>query len=68
MFVVSFFYLYPKELTINKANIKSDSRHALMTKRDDFSFPIVSFPFLDGDVLLAPSYLHFSADSLYLNL
>ena len=25
-------------------------------KRDDFSFPIVNFPFLDGDVPLAPSY------------
>lgn len=25
-------------------------------KRDDFSFPIVNFPFLEGDVPLAPSY------------
>ena len=25
-------------------------------KRDDFSFPIVIYPFLDGDVPLSPSY------------
>ena len=25
-------------------------------KRDDFDFPIVNFPFLDGDIPLAPSY------------
>ena len=25
-------------------------------KRDDFSFPIVNYTFLDGDVPLAPSY------------
>ena len=25
-------------------------------KRDDFSFPIVNYPFLDGDVPLSPSY------------
>ena len=25
-------------------------------KRDDFNFEIVNFPFIDGDVLLSPSY------------
>ena len=25
-------------------------------KRDDFSFEIINFPFLDGDVLSSPSY------------
>ena len=63
--------IYPKELTLNKAN--KDSFHCpfldldvsisqgkfitkIYDKRDDFSFPIVNFPFLDGDVPLAPSY------------
>jgi hypothetical protein len=27
-----------------------------MKRRDDFSFPITNFPFLDCDVPLAPSY------------
>ena len=63
--------IYPKELTLNKAN--SDNHHCpfldinfqishgklntkIYDKRDDFSFPIVNYPFLDGDVPLAPSY------------
>ena len=63
--------IYPKELILNKANNSGDccpfldlhitlSQGNLNTrvydKRDDFSFPIVNFPFLDGDVPLAPSY------------
>ena len=63
--------IYPKELTLNKANNNSlkcpfldldvsISQGKISTKiydkRDDFSFPIVNFPFLDGDVPLAPSY------------
>ena len=63
--------IYPKELTLNKAN--SDNHHCpfldinfhicndkLNTKNYDksfdFSFPIVNHPFLDGDSPLAPSY------------
>ena len=63
--------IYPKELTLNKAN--SDNHHCpfldinfhicndklntkIYDKRDDFSFPIVNYPFLDGDSPLAPSY------------
>ena len=63
--------IYPKELTLNKAN--SNNHHCpfldinfninndkldtkIYDKRDDFSFPIVNYPFLDGDVPLAPSY------------
>lgn len=33
-----------------------DSISEIYDKRDDFSFPIVNFPFLDWDVSLAPSY------------
>ena len=63
--------IYPKELTLNKAN--TDNKHCpfldldirlcdgnlhtkIYDKRDDFSFPIVNYPFLDGDVPMAPSY------------
>ena len=31
-------------------------KHQVYDKRDDFSFPTVNFPHLDGDVPLAPSY------------
>ena len=63
--------IYPSELTLNKANADNKhcpfldldiniSQGQLKTKiydkRDDFSFHIVNFPFLDGDVPLAPSY------------
>lgn len=38
-------------------SISQGSLHTkIYDKRDDFSFPIVNFPFLDGDVPLAPSY------------
>ena len=63
--------IYPKELTLNQAN-KSNKHCPFLDldlhicdnklntkiydKRDDFSFPIVNYPFLDGDVPLAPSY------------
>ena len=63
--------IYPQELTLNKANTSNKHcpfldldlhifNDKLVTKiydkRDDFSFPIVNYPFLDGDVPLAPSY------------
>ena len=63
--------IYPAELTLTKSNSSSDytpfldldisiNQGKLNTKvydkRDDFSFPIVNFPHLDGDVPLAPSY------------
>lgn len=63
--------IYPKELTLNKANedtsncpfldlnisiLQGKIKTKIYDKRDDFSFPIVNFPFLDGDVPLAPSY------------
>ena len=63
--------IYPKELTLtksNKSNVhtpfldlditidKGNLTTKIYDKRDDFSFPIVNFPFLDGDVPLAPSY------------
>ena len=63
--------IYPAELTLNKSNSSSDHTPFLdlditinqgklntkvYDKRDDFSFPIVNFPHLDGDVPLAPSY------------
>ena len=63
--------IYPKELTLNKSNVSNDhtpfldldlkiEQGSLCTKiydkRGDFSFPVGNFPFLDGDVPLAPSY------------
>ena len=63
--------IYPQELKLNKANNDSkycpfldltiiiDSgkiKTKIYDKRDDFDFTITNFPFLDGDVPLAPSY------------
>ena len=63
--------IYPVELTLNKANtnnvhcpfldldiyiINGKLNTKIYDKRDDFSFPIVNYPFLDGDVPLSPSY------------
>ena len=63
--------IYPVELTLNKANTNNDHcpfldldiyiingklNTKIYDKRDDFSFPIVNYPFLDGDVPLSPSY------------
>jgi len=63
--------IYPKELTLTKSNNNNDHtpfldldltiEHGCLStkvydKRDDFSFPIVNFPFLDGDIPIAPSY------------
>ena len=63
--------IYPAELQLNKAN-SSDTRAAFLDlnlsihndiistkkydKRDDYSFDIVNFPFLDGDVPRRSSY------------
>ena len=63
--------IYPKELTLNKAN-NSDSTASFLDlnlsitnniisskiydKREDFNFDIVNYPFLDGDVPRATSY------------
>ena len=63
--------IYPSELQLNKANA-SDTEAAFLLlnlsinndivstkmydKWDDFSFDIVNFPFLDGDVPQHPSY------------
>ena len=77
--------IYPKELTLNKANNNSlkcpfldldvsISQGKISTKiydkRGDYSFPIVNFPFLDGDVHLAHSYggIHSTACSVCLCL
>ena len=64
--------IYPPELQLNKANF-SDTEAAFLDlhlsivdgfvsckiydKRNDFDFEIVSFPFLDGDVPRAASYV-----------
>ena len=53
--------IYPSELQLNKANtsdteaafldlLLSTANDIVSTKRDDFDFEIVNFPFLDGDV------------------
>ena len=63
--------IYPTELQLNKAN-SSDTEALFLDlnlsitnglvsskmydKQDDFSFEIVNFPFLDGDVPLSLSY------------
>ena len=63
--------IYPSELTLNKSNVTGDRcpfldldlsiidgklHTKVYDKRDDFTFPIINFPFLEGDVPLAPSY------------
>ena len=64
--------IYPVEITLNKANINNDHcpfidldiyiiingklNTKIYDKRDDFSFPIINYPFLDGDVSLSPFY------------
>ena len=63
--------IYPKELTLTKSNQNSSHtpfldldisvennnfKTKIHDKRDDFDFPIVNFPFLDGDIPTAPSY------------
>ena len=59
--------IYPAELQLNKAN-SSDTEAPFLdlnlsitngivsSKRDDFNFEILNFPFLDGDVPRSPSY------------
>ena len=37
-------------------NMNGKLNTKIYDKRDDFSFPIVNYPFLDGDVPLSPSY------------
>ena len=63
--------IYPRELQLNKANtsdketsfldlnikvIGSDVHTSVYDKSDDFGFPIVNFPWLNGDVPRLPSY------------
>ena len=63
--------IYPTELKLNKANtsdketsfldlnikvIGSDVHTSVYDKRDYFGFPIVNFPWLDGNVPRLPSY------------
>ena len=63
--------IYPRELKLTKSNqnsnhipfldldiyIQNDTiKTKIYDKRDDFDFPIVNFPFLDGDIPIAPSY------------
>ena len=65
------FSIYPKELTLNKANISDKSASFLdlnlsinndvisskiYDKREDYGFKIVNYPFLDGDVPRSTSY------------
>ena len=63
--------IYPKELTLNKANISKTEASfldlnlcitndkissSIYDKREDFNFSIVNYPFLDGDVPRSTSY------------
>ena len=63
--------IYPPELSLSKANtsnsqapfldlnlhIKNNHIYSnIYDKRDDFGFPIVNYPWLDGDVPRVPSY------------
>ena len=63
--------IYPRELKFTKSYQNSNHtpfldldisiennmiKNKIYDKRDDFDFPIVNFPFLDGDVPIAPSY------------
>ena len=63
--------IYPVKLTLNKTNTNNDHclflnldiyiingkfNTKIYDKRDDFLFPIVNYPFLDGDIPLSPSY------------
>ena len=63
--------IYPVELTLKKANTNNEHcplsiliyriingklNTKIYDKREDFSFPIIQYPFLDGDVPLSPSY------------
>ena len=63
--------IYPRELTLNKANISDQAASFLdldisikdnvlstkiYDKRDDFNFDIVNYPYLDGDVPRSTSY------------
>ena len=63
--------IYPKELILNKSNVSSTDvsfldlhltlnnnvlKTSLYDKRDDFSFGIVNFPHLDGNIPKGPSY------------
>ena len=67
--------IYPAELTFNKVDTNNEHcpfldldiyifngklNTKIYNKRDDFSFPIVDYPFLDGDVLLTQSYVYIS--------
>ena len=57
--MITFFYVHSShtpfldlDITIEQGKLITN----IYDKRDDFAFPIVNFPFLDGDVPLAPSY------------
>ena len=76
---LNIYFIYPTELQLDKANA-SDTEAAFLDlnlsihndivstkiygKQDNFSFDIVNFPFLDGDVPRHPSYGVY----IYLNL
>ena len=70
-FETMFMSIYPKELTLNKANTSNDKAafldlnlsidndrvtSSIYDKREDFNFSIVNYPFLDGDVPRSTSY------------